>query len=128
MSIATTQVIFDGYSTALLKFTNFSDGNPENSVLKVDVSTLFGSPSTVIIRRIDYDISGMQIAILWDATVPETCLFLSSGQFSFQFEQLAYGGLVNNAGAGKTGDVLISTLGEDTMDSYTIILELLKVY
>ena len=38
----TSQIIFDGTRTAVMKFTNISDGTGESAVLKVDVSALTG--------------------------------------------------------------------------------------
>jgi len=38
----TSQVVFDGTRTAVMKFTNISDGTGETAVLKVDVSALSG--------------------------------------------------------------------------------------
>jgi hypothetical protein len=39
-----------------------------------------------------------------------------------------FGGLWNNAGAGKNGDVLFSTRDASTGDTYMIILEMVKSY
>ena len=41
----TSQTLSDGATTAVMKFTNISDGNGEASVKKVDVSTLTASPT-----------------------------------------------------------------------------------
>jgi hypothetical protein len=40
----------------------------------------------------------------------------------------SFGGLQNNAGAGKTGDVLFSTLDATAGDFYTVTLEMVKTY
>ena len=37
-------------------------------------------------------------------------------------------GIPNNAGSGKTGDVLFSTVAHSAGDTYSIILELVKEY
>ena len=40
----------------------------------------------------------------------------------------AFGGLPNNAGSGKTGDILFTTVGHSSADTYTIILSMRKNY
>ena len=42
----TSQTLSDGDSTAVMKFTNISDGNGESSVKKVDVSALTANSHT----------------------------------------------------------------------------------
>ncbi len=39
-----------------------------------------------------------------------------------------FGGLVNTSGAGKTGDINLTTLGAASNDTYVIVLNLLKHY
>jgi len=39
-----------------------------------------------------------------------------------------FGGLSNNAGSGKTGDILFTTKGHSSGDTYSIVLEMIKVY
>jgi hypothetical protein len=127
----TSQVIFDGSKRAILKFTNISDGTGESAALKVDVSALTpynGAPcSSVSIERIEAVTIGMGIDILWDATADALCMTLGSDQF-FTFDFTRFSGLTNNAGAGKNGDILFTTIGADAGDRYTIVLELLKDY
>lgn len=116
----TSQILVDGERNVVMKFTNISDGTGEAAVLKVDVSTLAGAPASVKITRIDYDISGMAVNVLWDATADVSAIVLSNGQFSLDFED--FGGLINNAGAGVTGDILFSTIGHTLGDTYSIVL------
>jgi hypothetical protein len=40
----------------------------------------------------------------------------------------SFGGLPNNAGTGKTGDVLFTTVGAAAGDRYTIVIEGIKTY
>ena len=39
-----------------------------------------------------------------------------------------FGGLTNNAGSGKTGDIKFTTVGHTSADTYTIILYMRKEY
>lgn len=127
----TSQVIFDGTRTAVMKFTNISDGTGETAALKVDVSALTsfqGQPCTSVnITKLDAATVGMGVDILWDATTDVVCLTLGADQFiSFDFSN--FSGLTNNAGTGKTGDVLFTTVGAAAGDRYSIVLELAKNY
>lgn len=128
----TTQILQDGPRNCVMKFTNVSDGTGETGVLKVDVSTLSyveatGPCTAVRINAIRYQLIGMNVQILWDATtdvlavelVPEAGDHLCMRQF---------GGITNNAGTGKTGDILFTTIGATAGDTYTIILEMVKIY
>lgn len=120
----TSQTLVDGERNVVMKFTNVSDGTGESAVLKVDVSALSGSPSSVKITEIEYDISGMQVQILWDATTDVPAFILSTGQQHLDFSK--GGGIVNNAGAGVTGDILFTTIGAAANDTYSIVLHMKK--
>ena len=120
----TSQTLHDGPRNLVRKLTNLSDGTGEAAVLKVDVSAFEGAPTGVRIDRIEYDISGMQVSLLWDADTDVTAVILSTGQGCLDFSAL--GGLKNNAGAGVTGDINLTTLGHTANDSYTIILHMKK--
>jgi len=126
-----TQVLVDGPRRAVLKFTNVSDGTGETDVVKVDVSTLSsyqGNPCTsVSVNKLDAVTAGMGLNMLWDATTDVLILTLGSDDFvTFDFSR--FGGLTNNAGAGKTGDILFTTLGASSGDRYTVVMEVLKNY
>ena len=128
----TSQTLADGQKTAVMKFTNISDGTGESAVVKVDVSALQtdsdGRTCTgVVIERIWWQCIGMKVQILWDATSDQFCIELGENQ-SGNHDYTVVGGLTNNAGSGKTGDVAFTTVGHTTGDTYTIILYLRKEY
>lgn len=126
----TSQTIIDGARRAVMKFTNLSDGTGEAAVLKVDVSALSALPGVgtctgVKIRSVKYDIFGMSVSILWDATTDVPALVLSGyGEQDFK----KTGIIPNNAGAGKTGDIMFTTNGASAGDTYSITLDLVKTY
>ncbi len=125
----TSQVVFDGTRTAVMKFTNISDGTGETAVLKVDVSALTGfqgqTCTGVNIVTLDAMTVGMGVDILWDATTDVICYTIGADQFvSFDFAR--FGGITNNAGSGKTGDLMFTTVGATAGDRYTIVLEMTK--
>jgi hypothetical protein len=69
----TSQTIQDGEKTAILKFTNVSDGSGESAVKKVDVSALASNSagqacSTVSVARIYWATRGMGVNLEFDAS------------------------------------------------------------
>lgn len=125
-----SQLLSDGLSQAVMKFVNVSDGTGESAVLKVDVANLAvnqnGQACTgVTIRRIHASVNGMAVNVLWDATTDVSAFVIAPGIYSFD---LSTAPLWNNAGTGKTGNVLFTTIGASSGDTYTIILEMIKTY
>lgn len=127
-----SQTLFDNERIAIMKFTNISDGTGENKVLKVDVSALTpaqngGACNGVTITKIYASTHGMEVFIYWDATTDVFCWGVpQNSQYAFDWSQ--FGGLTNNSGAGKTGDILFSTADASSGDFYTIVLEMVKHY
>lgn len=117
----TTQTLHDGPQVFVQRFTNISDATGESAVTKVDVSGLNGAPSEVKIERIKYATQGMAVRLLWDADADVEAITLpadEAGDLDFRAE----GGLKNNAGTGKTGDIKLTTIGHGNGDSYDITL------
>jgi hypothetical protein len=128
----TTQILFDGERTAIMKFTDISDGTGETKVLKVDVSAL--NPSSfskacdgVTITKIHALTHGMEVDMYWDATTDVFILSIPQNTM-YSMDLTQFGGLWNDAGTGKTGDVLFSTRDASAGDTYAIILEMVKSY
>ena len=106
----TSQTIGDnvGAKSILVKLTNISDGSGESAVTKVDVSALAKdtngeSCSRVAIQEIYYDIFGMRVDLLWNATSNVVCKVLgSNGAHTSQgyIDTSDFGGITNNAGSG----------------------------
>ncbi len=107
----------------VMKFTNVSDGTGESAVTKVDVSAF--NASGVVIDKIHYSTFGMGVRILWDATADVVAwLVPSDGDGTFDFS--TFGGITNDAGTGKTGDIQFTTVGAASGDTYSIVLEMRK--
>lgn len=128
----TSQIILDGERLFIGKFTNISDSTGESAVVKIDVSALTPSASGnacngVKINKIWAQTQGMSVDILWDATTDLICETIPENNF-YLMDYSSFGGLPNNAGAGKTGDVLFSTVSAAAGDRYTIIIEAIKTY
>jgi hypothetical protein len=127
-----TQILFDGERKAIMKFTNISDGTGETKVTKVDVSTLNPSAFSkacdgVTITKIYAMTHGMEVAIYWDATTDVLVTVVPQNN-NYVSDYECFGGLWNNAGAGKTGDIQFSTFDQTAGDTYTLILEMVKSY
>jgi len=128
----TSQTILDGERLFIGKFTNISDGTGEVGALKIDVSTLSASAAGnackgVKINKVWAQTQGMGVDILWDATTDLLCETIPADQL-YMLDYSSFGGLPNNAGTGKTGDVLFSTVGAASGDRYTIVIEAIKTY
>jgi hypothetical protein len=128
----TSQTLADGPKTAVMKFTNVSDSGGESAVTKVDVSALSASAdgdacTGVTIERIWWQCIGMKVQILWDASTDAFCIELGENQ-SGSHDYTVFGGLTNNAGSGKTGDLNFTTVGASANDTYTVILYMRKQY
>jgi hypothetical protein len=116
-----TQTLVNGERNAVVKLTNTSDGTGESAVKKVDASDL--GATSLKIKRIRYSVAGMVARLLWDADTDVTIVDLQ-GDGVLDCE--GFGGLINNAGAGVTGDINLTTIGHTANDSYTIIIEMAK--
>jgi len=127
-----SQTILDGERLFIAKYTNLSDGTGETGVVKVDVSTLnpnsFGlACNGVKINKIYATTHGLQVRILWDATT-DVFAWVIPQNSNYLMDFSSFGGIPNNAGTGKTGDILFTTQDASAGDSYTIVLECLKTY
>lgn len=128
----TSQTILDGERLFIGKFTNFSDGTGETGVIKIDVSTLnpnsFGlACNGVKLNKIYGTTHGFEVQILWDATTDVFAWQIPQNS-NYLMDFSSFGGIPNNAGAGKTGDVLFTTRDASAGDMYTIVLECIKTY
>ena len=128
----TSQTIVDGQKTAVMKFTNISDGTGESAVTKVDVSALAALPdgtacTAVTIEKIWWQCNGMKVKVLFDASTDDFCIELGENQ-SGHHDYTSFGGLTNPASSGVTGDIMFTTVGHSSADSYTIIMQVRKSY
>jgi hypothetical protein len=128
----TSQTLVDNERTAIMKFTNISDGTGESAVLKVDVSTLTKSGSgktctRVTVTKIYVATHGMEVRMLWDATT-DVPFFLSAPNNVQTLDMSNFGGITNDGGTGVTGDIMFTTADATAGDTYWVILEMTKGY
>ena len=73
-----------------------------------DTSSSDSQSTSNKIRRIDYQFNGFSGILYWDATTDVPIITLDQDlQETVDYSE--YGGLINNGGAGQTGDILITT-------------------
>ena len=128
----TSQTLFDGDKHVVMKFTNISDGTGESAVKKVDVSALESdingnTCTSVAIEKIWWQCIGMKVRMFFDATSDKFIIELGENQRVYH-DYSEFGGIKNNAGSGKTGDIDFTTVGHSSADTYTIILKMRKTY
>jgi len=123
----TVDKILDGERNAVFRLTG--DGDAEAAVIKVDFSTLFSSKVFPLrdlrIMKIQGGVSGVVINLLWDATTDVLAETIGPDQ-DVDRDYYNIGGIPNNAGAGKTGDILLTTAG-GVGSAYSLLLTLKKV-
>ena len=129
----TSTTLSDSDRSAVVQLTNLSDGTGESAVTKIDVSALApkstdGTPCTgVRLAKIVYSTFGMSVKLLWDANTNTICWDLNS-DYTTDEDFTGFGGIRNTAGAGKTGDIALTTTGASGSDSYVIVLTLFKEF
>ena len=130
--VVTSQTIQDGQKTAILKFTNASDGSGEAAVKKVDVSALNANRAgeactSVSVSRIYWATRGMGVNLEFDASTNVLLTGLPADSTGDEYYDL-FSGIPNNAGSGVTGDIDLTTVAHSSGDTYSIILVLSKNY
>jgi len=128
----TSQTLLDGERLAIMKFTNISDGTGETAVTKVNVANLArngaGLACTgVTVNKITSVCHGMEVRMYWDATT-DVPFFLGTVNTNYENDFTKIGGITNNAGAGKNGNIVFSTSDQTAGDTYTVVLEMVKIY
>ena len=130
---ATSQTLFDGERKAIMKFyMTTTDTNGETNVVKVNPSTLTasaagGACNDVTITKVTALTHGLEVQMNWVATAPVVIMVIPQNtQYTQDYENI--GGLTNNAGTGKTGEISFTTLDQSAGDAYTVVLEMVKHY
>lgn len=133
-----TRVLVDNKTHYVAHFTNISDGTGESAVVKVDRSAIAvasdgAEAATLTIEKVVWCCDGMAVRVLFDHTTDDLALALSgSGSLDFKgkpgdVDALArLLGLVDPNSAGGTGDVLFTTTGHSSGDTYNVTLWLRK--
>lgn len=117
------QVIQNGPRNLVLNIYIAGDGSgDETATTLVDAST-YGT-SELTLESFWSGLSGFTADLLWDATANVPFLHLPGYDVRYFPDKID--GIPNNAGDGKTGDILITTTGLGNGEKGTIILHLRK--
>ncbi len=130
-----TRLIGESATHYVVHLTNISDGTGESAVAKVDKSTLKAAdgaePASLDIEKIKWNCDGMAVKILFDHTTDDLAMALSgNGEVDFSKAPESAGsvkGLLRDPrSAGDTGDILLTTVGHTSGDTYNITMWLRK--
>lgn len=127
----TTQIIIDGSRNCTVKFEGVLDTSDVASMTVVDPALLAGidqsgtlKATSLRVNKIWHNVEdGLSVNLFWDATTPQRIEELT-GRSNPCYE--VFGGLVSNAGAGKTGKITATTEGWTGIKSFSVILDLIK--
>ncbi len=121
---ATVQIIEQGPRNLVMQLNGIGDGaGNESKVIKVDVSALTPACSSVKVMKITGTVSFGVVELFWDAATDVKFAELSD-EVTLDYNRV--GGLLNNAGGGKTGDLLLSTVGFELNSTYSLLIEMVK--
>lgn len=122
----TKQTINDGPRNLVVKYNLKSDGTEETVANVIDASSYDPAFVESSIMKLEYSMTGnFHGKLIWDATTNVDMIALSpDGHPKLNYWDI--GGLPNNAGAGKTGDILLETVGIAANDELTIVLHIHK--
>ena len=88
----------------------------------IDVANLTGTPTKFKVRNISWQLSNFYATLLWDATTDVQALSLNQYEGDLEFFEETGAPLINNAGSGVTGKLLITTKGVAIGSTGTIII------
>uniref|UniRef100_A0A6M3J2D7 Putative structural protein n=1 Tax=viral metagenome TaxID=1070528 RepID=A0A6M3J2D7_9ZZZZ len=117
-----TQVIEDGNRDTIIKWTIVGDGSgDETKTIIFDASAYKIASVDNKLWKIQISTVGASAILYWDATTDIPLISLPADHPQ-EFDFSEYGGIPNNGGAGRTGDILITTSGLGAGEHMTLIL------
>lgn len=126
----TKRTLVDGPRNLVVHLHVASDGSEETDYVLVDASTYTPAFTDCAVERVDYTIVNTAtanhpvITLEWEATTDVP--FAVLGPNSDCLDWCDVGGISNNAGAGKNGDILLTTTGLAAGDSFMITIYVKK--
>ena len=125
----TKQTLVDSARNLVVKVTILGDGSGEESDTNlINVSDYSGGLSGTVpvkIKKIVAGLTGFSMTLEWDASTPVDILQIPQDQ-DFVQDYTGFGGLINNAGSGISGDILFDTVGLGSADAGSITLWMQK--
>lgn len=120
------QVINDGPRNATVKVTGVLDTSNLAYGIIIDPANFGFAPQSFLVDYLTYAISDqLELQLFWDATTPQSMLPLAGRG---RFDNCSFGGLPDDAGAGVTGKIGLSTTGWTSGSQiFSLVFELVKV-
>lgn len=120
----TKQTIHDGDRNLVVKVNIAGDGSgDESSTELIDASSYKNAPSDLKIMRIVGTLSGFALTLEWNASA-NVDAYTIPGDEDVDIDFSQFGGLPNNAGSGKNGDIDFTTVGLGSEDgSFTLYMK-----
>ena len=128
-----TQIIQDGSKQAIIKVTAVVGNTDVVTSTMVDVSSLSVDPVSrractgAVLATLTYVGVGVGVKLEWDATT-NVLIFDLPVNWTEDYDFSDYSGIPNNSGAGKTGDIVATTVSPSAGDTYTFIFTVNKQY
>lgn len=122
------QTLHDGPRNLVVAVNIVGNGGEEASTLLINLSDYNGFGvfwNEVSIWHIQHQLTGFSAALEWDATANVNAAQLVAEVTEPQ-DYCHIGGRTNNAGAGKTGNILITTTGLGAGDKGDFVLTMRK--
>ena len=128
---AKLKVLFNGANKHIVNITGVWDTADEDDTIVFNISDYTGpsgltlAKGGTVIEEITWAVSsGFDNVLLeWNATTPDTIEYLS-GQGYMDYKP--YGGKMDPASSGGTGDITLSSNGGATDDNYSVLLVIRK--
>lgn len=105
---------------ALIEVQGDGSGDESGTVI-IDPASLTGTPSKFKIKKVNWDLDGFSAALFWEASTPTLALGMPTYGDEMDFFEMG-APLTNNAGAGVTGKLTITTKGLTASGAGTIII------
>lgn len=121
----TTNAIVNETTRYVAQFTNICDTSGESGVKKIDKSALTDihgrEPRALDLLKAEGTVNGFTYVLLeWDHSTNDTMLVLAGGNFDLDFTDV--GGVRDPTLYDGTGDILLTTAGNASGDTYDIKL------
>ena len=124
---ATAQTIHDGPRNLVVKLQLVGDGTDVTALKVIDASTYSnptpGAGASLKVVKVQWQLDNFIATLLWDASTDVEFLIME-GEGERDFSDI--GGLINNAGSGITGDIMMTTVGNANTEDGTIVLHMKK--
>ena len=126
----TKRTLVDGPRNLVVNFVLQSDGSEETDYVLIDASTFTPAFTDCAVMKVDYSIVSTATAaypvvtLEWEAATD--VVFLTLGPNNDCYDWCDVGGIGNNGGTGKNGDILLTTTGLAAGDAITLTIHVKK--